>query len=306
MAARKSCTHLSWADAKSKDGSDKAKKSKGGEKTQKKLNLTEKFIAKHSGVPQEEQKRLKAALKQQQRQEEKLKTIAEQKNAERRLQSQPKEVWPLEEARARHKLKANQLVLAPLSSTKSLFPQQHSNPNEQDLLLSCRDLQISEHAAVDSLFEEDDSCQLCRASLQHVNEAGTLDNLNCIAPSDPPFSYILRLEVLDEESRISLVSDPAAEITALLLLQVTLPPLYPLAEDVEAALPVVSIVAFECYDGKKSVNADKPYESLAHLDKDAFLNGLREQFTEVLPDLAVFEVCVSWTKDNLLQFCERR
>lgn len=314
MAARKSCTHLTWSEAKSKDGSGPGVVKKKGEKP-KKLNPTEKMIAKHS-VPPDEQKRNKAAMQAQERHQAKLAQLADQKNAERKLRAQKANIRPVEQARERQQKRAqsvlasNKLPNVPTAITTT------TDDDELELIVQCKEMQLSETAALEAIFVDSDDCRMCPQSQRDALEAAcccaddvttTPSTRQSVIARHPPLSYVLRMEIEDEERVLS----ADWELVAFLLLQVTIPPSYPLLEvsnsdddAINMVLPRVDLISFECYDKNLEMNPDKVMDSMALLRTDTFLQAMREQMKSILPDLVVYEACVTWSTEHLWEYCE--
>ncbi|KAL7558172.1 hypothetical protein ACA910_016226 [Epithemia clementina (nom. ined.)] len=348
MAARKSCTHLTWSQAKAKDGSSSdtpgvAKKK--GEKP-KKLNQTEKVIAKNS-LSVEEEKRIKAALKQQRRQEEKLAELAEKKRLERqRLRDSQARVRPATLAKERQQQRAadcaaedngennnNDNKCTTASSLVAKFSGSPPLPQDLDLICQSKQMQLSELLALEAMLNSDgaDVFVVCQASQRHVLES-YCEEEDLTSPviqekvaRHPPLSYVLQLTIKDEEQKLCSSSsatndndneDEFRDLVAFCVLQITLPPGYPLVEEPQQQqdeddhkhsnnVPLVEMVSFECFDENLEINADKPIESMADLDHASLLRDLRQQFTNIIPEVAIYEVCVTWLSEHLLDYCQR-
>jgi hypothetical protein len=88
-------------------------------------------------------------------------------------------------------------------------------------------------------------------------------------------------------------------LTALLLLRVTLPALYPFDED---SVPVFDFEYFIATDRDAVCNPDKSIETLAHLEEYKLKDALKEEAKQTLPDPCVYEVVTSWLIERLFDF----
>jgi hypothetical protein len=305
MAARNSCTHLTWEQAKNANGdSAGGLKKKKGEKP-KKLGHTEKIIAKN-GVTKEQLAKEKSIIKQEKRLEGKLSLIAEKRAEERRQQLQIPKIKPHEQAQK----KMSELALkhqTETAPTKSFARNDGSDLSELQMICQCKEMQLSELMALEAMFADTeeyfvaDSSEL--ESLQEKMEAYQADEENETAlravANHPPISIILQLAVPDDNQTMT---EGVLELITSLLLRVTLPPTYPLAPETPESSPHFEVVYFMCADNLEEVNADKPIESMAFLDELQLLEAMQKECQLLLPDLSVYEVGFTWLCENLTNY----
>lgn len=304
MAARNSCTHLTWADAKNANGDSAGIKKKKGEKP-KKLGHMEKIIAKN-GVTKEQIKKEKSIIKQEKRLEDKLSVIAEKRAEGRRQQLLVPKIKPHEQAQK----KMSELALkhqAETTPTKSLERNDGSDLPELQMICQCKEMQLSELMALEAIFADTEEYLLGKSSelesLQEKMEVYQADEENEAAlrsvANHPPISIILQLTVPDDNQ---IMTEGDLELITSLLLRVTLPSTYPLVTETPESSPHFEVLYFTCADNLDEVNADKPIESMAFLDEVQLLEALQKECQLLLPDLSVYEVGFTWLCDNLANF----
>ena len=88
---------------------------------------------------------------------------------------------------------------------------------------------------------------------------------------------------------------------SVLLLKVTLPPLYP-SEDFINALPIFDIEYYLCTDRDMECTPDKPLESLAFLDEKRLKDALSDEAQQMSPDPCVYMVVTSCLVERLFDF----
>lgn len=331
MAARKSCAHLTWAEAKAKIGGDSGTgvKKKKGEKP-KKLNHMEKIIAKSTGTTtKESQAKERKELKSQRRQEEKLIAIAERRSEERRLALQKPKVKPYEQVKERMESVASERKTASCENDGDGSTESEIEDEGMMRVFECRETQLSEIEALEAMFADSNDLVVCdssrlddlRETIDYYRNGDQDDDLVRSVFRHSPTRLLLKLEILDEDGRLSSRAmtwsddddDDERDLVLAVLLEVTLPPTYPSSPLTEEAnndendatkspVPKVEIAFFACTDRSREVAADKPFESLVRLREIAFAEALQTQMGEILPDLSVYEVCVTWASENIFDF----
>jgi hypothetical protein len=305
MAARNSCTHLTWAAAKHANGDSAGIKKKKGEKP-KKFGHMEKIINKN-GVTKEQIAKEKSIIKQEKRLEEKLTVIADKRAEERRQQLQIPKIKPHEQAQQKMSELAMKYQAETTPPTKSFARHDGSDLSELQMICQCKEMQLSELMALEAIFADTEEYLLSASSelesLQELMEAYQADEENETAlrsvANHPPISIILQLTVPDDNQ---IMTEGVLELITSLLLRVTLPPTYPLATETPESAPHFEVVYFMCADNLEEVNADKPIESMAFLDEVQLLEALQKECQLLLPDLSVYEVCFTWLCENLANF----
>jgi hypothetical protein len=296
MAARKSCTKLTWAEAKARVGESSGVIKKKGEKP-KKLSHVEKVIAKQTGVSTKEEVKLQKSLdKQAQRQEQKLMELATRRAQERKEMLEIPDVSPFEQASQRMKQVADERTKQEPSIITNV-------ENEKDIqtVVRNKELQLNEILALEAIFADSDEFVMCAASrledlrklMEEYQAAEQEEEVAFRIANHPALSFVLQLAINDEEQRF--FSD--GSISASLLLHVTLPRGYP-----ESLPPQVEVAYFCCTDREQQVKADKVLESLAHLDEGKLLQDLQQECQQMLPDLCIYEACVTWLSEHLFGY----
>eukprot|EP00550_Attheya_septentrionalis_P005611 CAMPEP_0198295192 /NCGR_PEP_ID=MMETSP1449-20131203/26410_1 /TAXON_ID=420275 /ORGANISM="Attheya septentrionalis, Strain CCMP2084" /LENGTH=335 /DNA_ID=CAMNT_0043995409 /DNA_START=39 /DNA_END=1046 /DNA_ORIENTATION=+ len=313
MAARKSCTHLTWSQAKANGGDSMGigVKKKKGEKP-KKLGQTEKIIAKQLGISKEQKHKDRSFVKQEKRLEDKLSLIAEKRAEERRQQLQIPKIKPHEQAQTKMSELAHHQAEIRTAPTKYFSLARSENNQGRDLselqmICQCKEMQLSELMALEAIFADTDEYLVAESSelesLQKKLEAYQADEENESTlrslVNHPPISILLQLTIPCEPQ---IMTEDGCELITSLLLRVTFPPTYPLVAESTESSPHFEVVYFMCADNLDEVNADKPIESMAFLDEVQLLESLQKECQLLLPDLAVYEVGVTWMFENLANF----
>merc|ERR1711862_1017534 len=117
----------------------------------------------------------------------------------------------------------------------------------------------------------------------------------------PPSTCLLQLIVdgtIDEAENDN-GNGNVEELTAILLLRVNFPLLYPFDE---SSLPIFNIEYFICTDRNMLCTPDKPLDSLAHLDEIKLKKALVEEARQMLPDPCVYMVVTACLVERLFEF----
>mmetsp|Transcript_19409 Transcript_19409/g.42205 ORF Transcript_19409/g.42205 Transcript_19409/m.42205 type:complete len:318 (-) Transcript_19409:242-1195(-) len=310
MAARKSCTHMTWSEAKSKSGDyDTSKKKK---KSVIQVNhgqaLTAKIVRKSSAPPEFSKAELRRAKKQEEKALALAVKLAEEREAERR-EREGRTVCPFDMAREQMTLEAKRRQQQQL--------QHESNITESDgccldleQIAQCREMQLDEIAALDAIYTDTDEFLLSshadvdglRAKIDEWQEHGGGNNcdealLSSIA-QHPPLSFGLQLTIEDNNNTLN---DGGLDLVATLLLQVVLPPLYP-----ESSLPHITVAYFAVTDRSMQISANKSLESLVHLEEEGLVQELGEQAREIVPLPCIYELATTWLTDHIFEYCNLR
>lgn len=297
MAARKSCTKLTWDEAKAKVGGSNAYTEKK-KPIPKNINhgdaLTAKVIAKN-GASQQELSQHKSLLKKARREEERAAAAAAKREEERERERADQVVKPHEQARERLKELALQQVVAFLAPETSSTTTNDFDLSEMKQIAECKQMQLDEIMALEAIFADTEEFLVSEASnledLREKIEEYQMDEekevlLRSVA-EHPPVSLYLQLTL-----------DGDIDLVASVLLHVTYPQLYPLG----GSTPHYEIDYFMVTDRTAVCSADKPLESLAYLEETALRDALKTESGQILPDPCVYEVAVSWLSDNLFDF----
>ena len=320
MAARNSCTHLTWADAK-----DKTSNSTGGGGGKKPLipkkidhgkALTAKIISKNSNTSQSDRNNeKKTLLKRIKKDEERSLIAASKRSAEKERERKERLVKPFEQANERMMELAKKLQ----RKKKSAGDDNDSDNNPMDPSMAemqrvaeCRELQLNEVLGLEAIYADTNELLVSHSSdleslQQHIEQWQMYDSneqvLKAIGHS-PPVSFTLQLTVdgkchSDASDDNHNNSTNSRELAASLLLRVTLPALYPLDE---TSVPVFDVAYFIVTDREAVCNPDKALETLAHLEEGILKDALIIEAKLILPDPCVYEVVTSYLQEHLFDY----
>jgi hypothetical protein len=320
MAARNSCTHLTWADAKDKTSSSTG--GGGGKKPliPKKIDhgkaLTAKIISKNSNTSHSDRNNeKKTLLKRIKRDEERSLIAASKRSAEKERERKERLVKPFEQANERMMELAKKLQ----QKKKSAGDDNDSDNNPMDPSMAemqrvaeCRELQLNEVLGLEAIYADPNELLVSHSSdlesLQQHIEQWQMDDSNehvlkAIGHS-PPVSFTLQLTVdgkchSDASDDNHNNSTNSRELAASLLLRVTLPALYPLDE---TSVPVFDVAYFIVTDREAVCNPDKALETLAHLEEGILKDALIIEAKLILPDPCVYEVVTSYLQEHLFDY----
>lgn len=188
----------------------------------------------------------------------------------------------------------------------------------QQLLAECRELQVNELLGLEAIYNTDvddgtnnefriaDSAEF--ELLQKHVEQWQVDPedevlLKKIA-EHPLLSFTIQLcadGVVRDDHFSDMCED--GELTALLLVRVTLPSFYPLGgSTAENSLPAFDIEYFCCTEREMECTPDKPLESLAYLDKTRIKESLCAESKQILPDPCVYMAVTACLMERLFEF----
>ena len=319
MAARKSCTHLTWAQAKANSGiASGVKKNKAVLRKQDHSDLlAQKIIAKNAASKAEISQH-RAAEKRARKEEHRAQELAQRRLEEKERQRLEDMVKPSEQAVERMRSlasKMQQQADTSLSNNQTVHEIDMDDLDKMKKIAECRAMQLDELMALEAILNiEEDDIQACKTAHhceiedlrqkmeQHQEDEDNLEVLRSIA-KHPPLSFTLELNVNDEGNACS----TDLELAAAILLKVTLPPHYPLyceEEDTNRCLPAFEIVDAMVTDSHAVCSPDKALESLAFFDqqRDASIESLlHEKVREILPDPCIYEVAVMWLSEHAFE-----
>jgi len=313
MAARKSCTHLTWAEAKanSKVGGSSSKKPLLPKKIDHGKALTAKVVAKN-GPSREEVSKERALRRRAQRGEERAAAAAQKRAEEKERQRKERRVKPFHLAQERMIALADKLQDAPDVREEGGGG---GDGGAGHIAAECRALQVDEVLGLEALYNPDGDgagnreLRIARSSefaaLQELVERWQTnpddeDTARQIE-SHPPLSLTIQLIVdgaaPDEEASDGSGGD-AEQLAAVLLLRATLPPRYPLHA---SSSPDFRIEYFVCTHRDMDCPPDKPLASLAHLDEARLKDMLAEEARHMAPDPCVYHVVEACLKERLFE-----
>jgi len=299
MASRKSCTHLTWAEAKSSAGSSNGAGGKSKKQNFKKVDHAKALVAKTvaKNISQEDLDREKALLRRERKAEERAAAAAAKRAEEKEREKMDRFVKPFEVANQRMLEKARKLQEEYDPELKSDI----SKLSDIDMkrVAECCLLQLSEIMSLEAIYLDTNELLVSRASdletLQSYIDQWQMENDNDelihSIVHHPDLSFSIQLTVNGICNTMNM--------TSLLLLKVTFPKLYPLDESVT---PNFSIEYFMAADREAVCNPDKQIETLAHLEESTLVDALVGEAKNILPDPCVYEVVSYWLVERLFDY----
>lgn len=310
MAARKSCTKMTWSEAKNKCG---VGGSKNPNKSTNKLSqhpdhgkmLAAKLISK-SGPSENERiknrQAAKTAKKDQIRQQE-LDQRRELQKEQRKLD----EMVKTHEMAIQKRKELEDKFHKKLSSDCAESQSEGSNSDNDDsdrrnLICESKQLQLDEILALEAIYGDTDLLRVSATSQQEALQEKIDEwqsdpdttSLQTAITEHPALSYTLKRSIDDPEN-----DDRVAHM----LLHVLYPEDYPL----ETTPPTITVIW--CMVTKKSllVSSNKPLESLADLDESGLFEALSKEAQEFLLGMpGVYELLDSWLGEHLFEFLQDR
>eukprot|EP00578_Thalassiosira_sp_NH16_P015420 CAMPEP_0181126238 /NCGR_PEP_ID=MMETSP1071-20121207/27512_1 /TAXON_ID=35127 /ORGANISM="Thalassiosira sp., Strain NH16" /LENGTH=374 /DNA_ID=CAMNT_0023211805 /DNA_START=143 /DNA_END=1267 /DNA_ORIENTATION=+ len=262
MAARKSCTHLTWAEAKGTVGG--SSKSSSSKLVPKNIDhgkaLTAKIIAKR-GATKEELSKQKSLMRRAKRGEERAAAAAMKRAEEKERERMERMVRPYDLARERmiamadglQKKREEVVGTTPDGSSSDGDNGMHVTATNKQLMVECKELQVNELLGLEAIYntthdyeDEEDGDDNTTNKEFRIAESSKFDLLQRLVerwqsdPDDeglideivrhPPLSFTIQL-VVDGKVHDDYFNDDGngngSELVALILLKVTLPSLYP-------------------------------------------------------------------------------
>jgi hypothetical protein len=327
MAARKSCTHLTWAEAKGNVGGT-SKKKFIPKNTDHGKALTDKVLSKNGASRADIRSKEKTLFRRAKRDEEKAVAIAANRAEEKEKERRERLVKPFDQAKEKMGELARTLQQLQHDNDHDHEGNDIQNINEinQSISISmsdqiqmmsriaeCRELQWNEVMGLEAIYADTFELLIANSSdseklQQHIEQWQMMDS-NCNDENEtllllqnivrhPPMSFTLQLTVdgtcEDSASEI--------EIAVSLLLRVTMPAapaLYPLDE---TSIPIFDIEYFIATDREAVCNPDKQLESLAYLEEGRLKDALEQEAKQILPDPCVYEVVTACLVERLFDF----
>mmetsp|Transcript_21267 Transcript_21267/g.43739 ORF Transcript_21267/g.43739 Transcript_21267/m.43739 type:complete len:301 (+) Transcript_21267:81-983(+) len=298
MAARKSCTKMTWAEAKNKCGEGGGSKNPHSAKL--KLSqqpnhgklLAAKIIAKQGSTDDriKDRQAARMARKDQLRQE--------QLDAQRELEKEQKKLDSMVKPHetARHKRKEFEEQFHEKLAKNNDTTTDDSSGGDPDIVCESKQLQLDEILALEAIYSDQDVLRVSAASrmeeLQEKLEAFQEDDSNATSVLEhPALSYTLARSIDHPEDD---------DVVAHLLLHVLYPSIYPLE-----TTPKLDLVY--CVVTKKSllVRDNKPLESLGFLNEQGLLVAMNDEAQESLLGMpSVYELADTWLTEHFFEFIE--
>lgn len=314
MAARKSCTHLTWAEAKNKSGIG-GPKGAGGKGKPKGMThnqvLAQKIISKQLAT--EGNLVGKKSLRKQTRDDVKAAAVLAAAKEERDRERRERTVRPYELAQERQ----TELAKGLQSSSTSDDNNNSNTTGDVDTMkeiAECKGMQLDELMALEAIFADTGEYGVCEATrledLQQTHESYLEDEdsesvLQTLV-DHPAISCTIQLTVPDEMGILKPPEDTTTtttmEFVAFVVVHVTLPATYPNA----GTAPTIQIHDCMVADKNAVCSPDKPLETLAYLDETKLQEALAEEIQGILPYPCIYEAGVTWLTENIYTYLELR
>ena len=187
--------------------------------------------------------------------------------------------------------------------------------SQQKMIAECKEMQVNEVLGLEAIYNTDDgdgddvaNKEFCIAEsskfelLQQLIEDWQIDpeseqTLEKIV-KHPPLSFTIQLVV---DGTVHTDGDDV-ELATVILLNVTLPSLYPMGESSNNNLPTFDIAYFCCTDREMKCTPDKPLNSLADLDETGLKESLIEEAQQLLPDPSIYMVTTACLMERIFEF----
>lgn len=293
MAARKSCTHMTWAEAKSKSGVAPTSKNKDAGRIKAENHgklLAAKILAK-AGPSQEEQIQNRQAARQAKRDEQRQAQLVAQREAEKERQRQEAIARPHERALER----LSELATAfEQSNHPGLKDEEELDPN---IVCESKQLQVDELLALQAIYADTPDMLVVAIDsqwqdLQIKVEAWQDD------PSPESEEAVMRHPPIRLALKKSIENPEDEDWIAYLLVELILPPTYPM----QATPPSIKVSWF-CRTQKSLVVAfNKPLETMGVLDEKRLVEALTEQAQELIGMPCLYEILDNWFAEHCFEF----
>ncbi len=296
MASRKSCTHLTWAEAKGKAGSSSTSNSKATGNVKRENHgklLAAKIVAK-AGPSEAEKIQNRQAARMARRDQQRQEQLEAQRQAEKERQRLEKIARPHEQALEKMEELAVAYKLKEKSST-SIGTDIDTDTNDSSIICESKQLQMDELLALQAMYVDNPDTLV-------VADASRLEDLqNRLEEwqSDPSLESSLvhhpALRIVLKRS----VDDPTDDDwVAHCLVEVVFPNNYPLV----TTPPHIRVEWFLLTKKSIVVSDNKPLESLGILDEVALLQALTQEAQELIGMPCLYELLDTWWSENLFQY----
>mmetsp|Transcript_1715 Transcript_1715/g.3914 ORF Transcript_1715/g.3914 Transcript_1715/m.3914 type:complete len:333 (-) Transcript_1715:2600-3598(-) len=321
MAARKSCTKLTWSEAKNKVG-----ESSGGQGKKKPNGLVgtknhathqaQKIISKGDNRSQSDKIKDRQAARLARKDAERQAYLNAQREEEKERAQLEQLVRPYDLAVERldniaNDEQDNNINRKAKSSTTTDDPNNTLADLDLDQVCECRQMQLDEILALEAIYDGADMEPLSfltaskledhRKTIEEWQLDESNEELKKTVRDLPPISFTLKLILENDGDDVSnngpslelLASE--SELACLMLLKVTFPPLYPLYE---GQTPYFEVVDFMVVDKTSVCNKNKPLESIGRLQEDEFIEALKSQALELHGMPCVYEIVATWLPEE--------
>jgi RWD domain len=296
MAARKSCTHMTWAEAKAKSGSAPPSKNKDAGRIKAETHgklLAAKILAK-AGPSQDEQIQNRQAAKQARKDQQRQAQLQALREAEKEKQRQEAIAKPHERALAKMKELAEGFSL---STATTVLPGMEETEVDPALVCESKQFQLDELLALQAIYADtpdiltvadDSQWEDLQTKMEAWQNDPTQETEGAVV-NHPPLRIALKRSIEDPEDE---------DWIAHCLVEISMPPTYPVA----VTPPVIKISWFLLTQKSLVVADNKPLESLGTLDDVGLLQALTLQAQDLIGMPCLYEVMDSWFSENLFHF----
>jgi hypothetical protein len=292
MASKKSCTHMTWAEAKGKVGESKG--AAGGKKNAAKKSshdkiLTDKIIAKGSNQSEKVRIADRQAARTARKDEERAKMLEEKRREEKEQQRLEQVVKPHEQA-------MEKMAALARERQQRIQNQTHGSNSytldELKEIAECKQSQLDEILALEAIFMDTETFLVSRAcqldDLREKIEALDDSDETCLRSiaRHPPITFTLQLTIDDPDGD---------DLVANILLDIALPPLYPLKDP----SPKFEVAYFMITDKTMICSANKPLEALGYLEESNLIDAINAEAQMLLPDPCIYEISSTWLSESI-------
>ncbi|KAG7341250.1 ribonuclease Z [Nitzschia inconspicua] len=322
MAARKSCTHMTWAEAKAKSGFGGNNNNKSGKvkpppiKDHAKL-LAAKIVAKHqnnnnnnSGSVNSEENVItgRQAARLARKDKERQEHLDKIRQAEKEQQRLNDIVYPhllalekLDELAEQCRNESSSSSNSNSSNDGTGSPNKDPNQWWKEICES-KQMQLDELIALEAIYADTNALVVHSMdrmeSLQHKLEEWQSDpddtEKQMAVVHHPPISFTLKRSYEDPQNE---------DIVAHMLFRIEFLPDYPL----HTTPPTIEVIWFTLISKSLTVPSNKPLEgtNMGTLKKDALKQALTQQAQELVGMPSIYEVLDTYLSENVFDFIER-
>jgi len=307
MAARKSCTKLTWGEAKNKSGVGKNKAViKPHQKESHGKFLAAKIISKGGPDQGEKIKNRQAAklAKKDQKLQEELDMQREIKKEQQRLEDvvrpHEKALQKMKEVELnfhqRNNNNVNQINYDDCSNNHDKNDDDDDDDDRRTLLCESKQLQLDEVLALQAIYVDTETLKISEASnleeLQNKLDDWQMDpdriSLQKTVIDHPMIALTMNRSIEDEENN---------DLIAHILLHIIYQNNYPLQ------VPTIQILWFLVTKKSAVTSSNKPLESLGVLDEVELIKSMSDHANEYLLGMpSVYELLDTWLSEHLSEF----